>query len=149
MKHTFIFYTASISINKFYYNNKQHGIRTDAREWQCEILKVLARDSEKAKMLELRNAYVAGSSIHLHIVSKVPRAEYYTKSGAISAHTVDISNCEKNLIDIIMLKKNEGKCGATTLGIDDRFVTKMISEKMAHDENYYETIVEITIHKEE
>jgi len=77
MKHTFTFYTAPISINKFYYNNKQHGIRTEAREWQSEILKVLARDSEKTKMLELRNAYVAGSVINLHIVSSARTSRPY------------------------------------------------------------------------
>lgn len=84
----------------------------------------------------------------IHLKFFYPPTRFYTKTGEISSKTMDITNVEKCLVDLIFQPKYFGKThpeGADNLNIDDKWLTKMVSEKVAHTEDNYKIEVVIKI----
>lgn len=61
-----------------------------------------------------------GGSFEIKIVCIYPRHVFYNQAGQISAKTFDLSNVEKPILDLLI---------NTHMGLDDRFVTRLMSEK--------------------
>lgn len=130
------------SINKAYY--KKSFTRTaECREWGDSILEQLLCESIQEELLRFRLAFLDAdrASIGVHIVYHIPKAVFYTKKGDISRRSMDLSNVEKLLIDLIF---DPRFCGrdlesgnvCQNLSLDDKLITKLISEKVPSKRDY-------------
>jgi hypothetical protein len=123
----------TVSINNFYYANKQHGIRAEAREWQYKFFNFLSLEENKIKLQSLRNAFDIKN--HGYVVDfqfEVPKLKFINKTGGLSSRTIDLSNCEKSIIDVLFLPKhceNDAPYGCQNLCIDDKYLVGLSSRK--------------------
>lgn len=128
---TFIIPLHTVSINNFYYGDKRHGIRAEAREWQYKFMNYASQFSKD--FAELRDTF--DKKLHtygMEIIASIPITKYYTKKGDISSHVMDISNCEKSIIDLLFLPKYYGTnvpYEFENLNVDDKWLTELISKK--------------------
>lgn len=146
MKAIFKFQSKPVSINNFYYANKRHGIRAEAKEWQCDLFVELARATNKEIIKSLKDKF--DPSIHgykFKITYQAPAGTFYTKSGGLSSRQIDLSNCEKSLIDVFFLPKYNGAYGCENLNIDDKWLVELGSRKTVSPDDKYYTIVELEI----
>ena len=130
------------SVNKAYY--KKSFTRTkECREWGNDILFQLLdhhiqRDIERFRLAFAKKKF---SSVGMHIQFHIPQSVFYTKKGDISRRSMDLSNVEKLLIDLIF---DPRFCGrdlgdgelAKNLSMDDKLITKLISEKIPSKSHY-------------
>lgn len=106
------------SVNAYRYRDQRFKTK-EARDWEVEV-KVLLEEFEK-DFSELKEDFDnANGELHVSLCAVYPPHTFYNKSGGISAKTIDITNFEKPLIDLIFKE---------TIGIDDRFITHLISTK--------------------
>ena len=108
----------------------------------------LMSDPRVAKKLEkLRNYFNPEKhQYHVSIKFKYPKRVLYKSDGTLSARAHDISNVEKLLIDHLFLPvyfKQESPYGCKNLNVDDKYITKLTSEKMASDNELH--CIDITI----
>ncbi len=93
----------------------------EAQDWETK-LKWLLEDYAK-EFNELREDFEKyGGFFHVTIMVFYPMHVFYNKSEAVSAKTIDITNFEKPLVDMIFRE---------TMGVDDRFITRLSSSKQA------------------
>ena len=62
----------------------------------------------------------------------VPASELYTKDGKLSSRVHDLSNIEKSLVDVMLLKKysaQESPYGVQNMLTDDRYLKQLQSRK--------------------
>lgn len=116
--------TKSFSINNYYIGRLR--VRSpEARKWGQEIhdkLVVYKQDFEK-----FRSGFDAKHhALHIEITRYLPNL--YNESGTINHQSMDCSNTEKSLIDIVTGSKYFER-GLCTLNIDDKFIVRMVSEK--------------------
>lgn len=118
------------SVNSYYYRNRSIK-RREAVEWEHTIIEHLRNKEYQDKIEEFRNLFSPSKhSIEIHIKLQYPKELLYTKKHQISSKSFDISNTEKPLIDVIFLSKYSTKT-SRNLEIDDKYITKMIVEKVA------------------
>jgi hypothetical protein len=135
MSETFIIPLPPVSINNFYYANKRHGIRTEAREWQCNFFHYLSSPAYIQAFSNLRsnfNPSLNGYKVNLEF--KIPKDKFINKNGVLSSRAIDLTNCEKSIIDILFLPKHfetEPPYGCANLNIDDKFLVGCSSSKAA------------------
>jgi hypothetical protein len=135
MRKTFVIPLPTVSINSFYYANKRHGIRAEAREWQHKFFHYLSQSYNADKLAELRNAF--DETKHGYTVDftfGVPASKLINKSGGLSSRAIDLSNCEKSIIDVLFLPKHFNEkppYGCKNLNIDDKFLLGLSSKKIA------------------
>lgn len=117
MVYTFTLPTQAFSVNAYRY--KRNFAKTaEARVYEAKILALLEDHKTLHDMAdEFRER---GGVLEIHITCFYPHHIFYNKSGSVSAKTYDVSNTEKPLLDLII---------NTFMQLDDRFVTKMVSEK--------------------
>lgn len=132
MQATFLILGRSFSINATTGANKRYKT-PECRDWETTVLHQLNSAENKQKFDKLRSHFdTSKHSYSVSIAVYYPEADFYTKKGIISAHTQDVSNYEKPLIDLIFLPKYfnlEGPYGCPNLNIDDKFITQMFSTK--------------------
>ncbi len=93
----------------------------EAQDWETRI-KYMLEDYAK-EFNEMQTDFETfGGEFHVCLTAYYPNHVYYNKAGAVSAKTIDLSNFEKPLIDMIFRE---------SLGVDDRFITKLSSKKQA------------------
>lgn len=120
-----------------------------AVEWTYETFNQLNQDDILAKFEKLRSKF--DPIKHAYQVSflwNYPASKFYTKKGDISSRTMDLSNIEKGLIDLIFLSKYFDKPnpqGCQNLNIDDRYINRLVSEKRASEDGSQFVDVEIKI----
>lgn len=126
-----------LSVNSLYYANKRHGLRQSSKEWQCNIFQGLSQyeaelSSLRARFKEGRHGYAVA------ITYVIPPATLYNKAGAPSSRACDLSNCDKALIDCLMLPKhftNTAPFGCQNLCIDDKHLFELSSKKIPGPEH--------------
>jgi len=129
-----------------YYSQK--NIKTaDAREWTAQILFAL-NDSKVEKALEdLRENFdPMRHSYKFDFTFYYPRHLFFTKKGDVSSKTLDQTNVEKPLQDILCSSQYFRRpCpeGAANLNINDRYVTDVISRKRPSEAHSIEIEIEI------
>jgi hypothetical protein len=134
MSETFLIPLHTVSINNFYYANKRHGIRTEARDWQHKFFHELSSKENALKLERLRTAFnpkLNGYVVELEIGA--PKADFVTKAGGLSSRAVDLTNCEKSIIDVLFLPKHfdvEAPYGCKNLKTDDKWLVGMSSRKL-------------------
>jgi hypothetical protein len=121
----------SFSINAMYGPKK---FKTPAaRDWEMTVMHQLNSEENLTKFSRLREAF--NPDIHGYSVSITvyyPESKFYTKGGDISAHTHDVSNYEKPLVDLLFLPKyfdQQSPYGCRNLNVDDKYIIRMFSRK--------------------
>lgn len=128
------------SINAYHYADKRHKTK-EAKDWEMQVFHLLNIKSNQNKLEELRNFFKP--ELHLYFVKIIcfyPNNEFYTKSNIISQRTIDITNFEKPIIDLLFLPKhfdNPYPYGCKNLNIDDKYLWKISSQKMPHNNQEY------------
>ena len=136
------------SINGMYYSQK--AVKTQAaREWTYDVFSELSSEKNRRAMEELGEAFDPGSQyFRIKLIAFYPKKYLLTKANAISAKSIDITNWEKPLVDLIFLPKHQQKeepFGCQNIGYDDRYICEMSSCKMPWEHSDHGIIVEIEI----
>jgi hypothetical protein len=118
------------SVNKAYYRNRQRT--EECRRWGNNILTQLQDPRLRADLISLRDSYDAlRHSFFIEITHFTPKL--YTKAGTINKRSMDLSNIEKLLIDLIFDTRFQGRIindmEINNLGIDDATILDMVSRK--------------------
>jgi hypothetical protein len=107
------------SINAAYANGGNGGrFKTQAfNEWQSEVFFQLSQAPNSVALKELREYFDSKKhKYEVQLIASYPKKEFYTKDGSISAKT-----------------HIPQPYGCKNLNIDDKFLTKCISEKVPSD----------------
>lgn len=122
----------AFSINAFYSRDVRH-ITKEGRAWCQELYFRL--DEQREKLQPIIDAFnVAGGQFWVTVVVRYPATIFYNKQGQVSARTFDLSNTEKSLLDVLFTK---------VMGIDDRFITKLVSCKTPSTEYGIDLTIEL------
>lgn len=109
----------AFSVNRYTYRDKNFKSR-DACDWETQVCALL---NEHKALYELADDWKKhGGSFRVSMTFVYPHHVFYNKAGAISAKAFDLSNVEKPLLDMLFRE---------TMGVDDRFVTELVSRKRA------------------
>lgn len=123
-----------VSINSAYYADRKHGFKSEVKHWFRQIAHQLSSGQNLASITDIKNHFDEKKHcFHIMIISHTPKM--FNKSGYISLQSIDCSNFEKLILDSVFEYDN-------SLGLDDKFVTRLISEKR----NAPDFKIEIMIH---
>jgi Endodeoxyribonuclease RusA len=126
----FVIFTKAFSINAYHYATRK--VKTaEARAWEELVQKDLNEVKELSAMADDWRKH--GGHFHLHINCIYPAHVFYTQTGEISGKTFDCSNVEKPIQDLIF--KN--------MGLNDKLVKKLVSEKSVGAYHYIEVRLEL------
>lgn len=118
------------SINNVSYKNKQFKT-ADYRQWEQRTFTKLAMAEPQAALKKLREAF--DPKQHAFAVKfTFNRPGFFTSKGEISAQSMDLSNVEKQLLDVLFLPKFNNlpvPYGAPNINADDKFVISLQSRK--------------------
>lgn len=122
------------SVNSTYHMSQFGRHKTSgANEWTSQLFHKLNNQTDLKALAELRSAFDPSQhSYHVHLVWVHPEAELLTKKGQMSAKSVDLTNCEKLIVDCLFLPKHYNEAtpyGLENLNIDDRYISRLTSEK--------------------
>jgi len=138
----------AFSINSMTYATKK--IKTpEAREWTSKVCYALKNPEIQKQFSDIRNEF--DPSIHAFEVNLLfiyPKSTLYTLENSVSAKSMDLSNVEKPIIDILFLPSFHnavGSLGVKNMNVDDRFILNMTSRKRASCTDKYEIHVHIKI----
>jgi len=129
----YFFGLKTFSVNAAYVRTG-HGVTksSGAREWTAQFFNLLASTENQEKISELKSAFNPALHVyHIEIIINTP--DLYTAKGEVSSRTHDCSNFEKGILDCLMLPKFNDEVfpyGAPNLNCDDKFVTRLVSEKV-------------------
>lgn len=148
---SFRIFAEPFSINSAYYLKSFRGksatkIRTrECRDWGDRVIAQLQDKTEDMKLF--REAFNDKMhALHISLAFYIPEGKFYTKAGHISIASCDITNIEKLLVDILFDERFNGRTlddGTKVFNIDlnDKFITRMVSEKNPSNKDYYIDIV--------
>lgn len=121
------------SVNKYFYGNRAIK-RRETVEWESSFIEHLREDDIQTQIKEFRDRFdPERHCIHIDIETVFPESILYTKKGMLSSKAFDVSNMEKPIIDVLFLKKYSTPT-SKNLEIDDKYITKMSSEKTAGED---------------
>jgi Holliday junction resolvase RusA-like endonuclease len=140
VKKSFRLYTQTISVNCFYTGDKRFKSAA-ARDWTLEVINQMNQSHILNSLKELRDSFTDSKAYRISFEFAYPESIMYTKKGTISSKTIDISNGEKHLLDILCLPKFFSEI--QNLNIDDKFVVEMNSKKIVSENDRY--YINITI----
>lgn len=132
MRESFTIQLKPFSINAMYYGDGRTKTQA-ARDWSYQVFHKLSQEGIKTKLKKLRDHF--DHKKHGYVVrlsATYPEKLFYRKAGGISAKTMDISNWEKPLIDLLFLPKyfdQEPPYGCENLNIDDKYIVGLSSRK--------------------
>lgn len=151
-----------ISLNRLHYRNRK--LTQEARIYRAKFLSQIQAHYTELKALS-KKFEPTEHSLALSFCFKIPQSEFYTNKGYISARSQDLDNLLKLNIDCLCnaeyndpkwltKKKRTIKEKALysdiesiqNLDIDDKFVTRLITEKIP-TESHHELIIVVEIQK--
>jgi len=140
MKVSFTIKAKPFSINKAYYKNRQ--LTQEAREWREDFLLQLQQTTVRQQLRDLRNLFHEEKHVlSVQYVFYYPHDVLYTKKGAISKRSMDLTNIEKLVQDNLFESRYNGReiNGITieNFDIDDKFIVSLLSRKVAHAREYH------------
>lgn len=123
------FIAPPFSINAYYYKTRQRT--RGARLWANDIFRQM--DMFYDDIVEFRDQFDVGiHGLEIDLKFYYPEELFFNKAGTISAKTMDLSNVEKPLIDLLTQSKYADRAipeGAENLRIDDRYIIALRSSK--------------------
>ena len=146
MKHTFTINTNPFSLNAVHCRDKRYKTK-EYQDWSRTVIHLMSNEEDEVNFKELNNYFKSDKHcIHVEIKSYYPKEKLFTKKGSLSSRAHDISNIEKPIIDLMFLKEYHGDnppYSFKNLNIDDKFITRMVSEKLENEESKIEMSIEI------
>jgi hypothetical protein len=145
MKQTINLSVPAVSINAAYYNNKKFGYRSEVKEWIGAVCWELSQNDNKESLRQLREYF--DESKHCFKVSiTFFTPKFFNKAGSISAHSMDVGNASKIILDVLFTEpffgnNSVGKC--ENICHDDRFITELITIKQPRPEYGHQIEIEI------
>jgi hypothetical protein len=123
----------TFSVNASYVNAGRGRAKSSGlTEWCGQFFNLLASTENQEKVADLRANFDAQKHVY-HIEILVSTPDLYTAKGEVSTRTHDCSNFEKGILDCLMLPKYNDEpvpYGCANLNLDDKFVTRLVSEKV-------------------
>jgi len=114
-----------LSVNSTYYNNKNHGMNSNAKSWFNSFLYQLKQYSNA--FTEMQEAFKDTQHVYcVEIQVLTPTHKLLTKEGKYTSKKVDLSNLEKSIIDALFLPKHNAH--TPNLNVDDRYLQRLTSE---------------------
>lgn len=122
----------AISINEAYYGQKKFGMKKEAKEWCYQVnwaLKEYISQFSQFKKDYKNN----GLRVEFYFYYK----NFYNKEGSISSKTLDLSNSEKILLDLVVDSRHYGPppYKSPNLNINDSQVVELFSKKLEGPED--------------
>lgn len=117
------------SINNAYYK-KTFTMTAECRVWRKTVIKALKSKENQQVMDEIRETFF--SAIHGLVVKirfGIPYSTYWTQKGDINSKSMDLSNVEKLLIDIICDERFYERGEIRNCNVNDKYILNLISEK--------------------
>lgn len=149
MSYKLIIDEKAFSINGMYYNNSSYGKTAEATKWSHKIFNSLSLEENQKEINRLREDFDPKTqNLSISILCIYPKNKLITKNGYVSARSIDISNFEKPLIDLIMLPRHRRKSspfGCNNIGHDDVFICSMHSYKRHWTRDYHRFVIKFTI----
>ena len=125
------------SINGAYYR-KTFNKTTECRRWESQILGKLTSPGNKEIIRQLReSADTSKFGYGVYFKYEIPSTNFWNQKGTISRKSMDLSNIEKLLLDLIFGDDIVG------IGVDDTNVIQLVSEKSPAKD--YKIIVQIKL----
>jgi len=120
------------SINTYYYKNRQ---RTRlARLWGQEVHKQLMDLDLKDEFAEFRSKFnLKKDALSITIVYFRKSKSFFNANKQISIRSMDLTNIEKPLVDLIFDKRHKEKYDIDTLQMNDTVVCELHSYKRPSD----------------
>ncbi|HEY5688546.1 MAG TPA: hypothetical protein VIS27_09610 [Yeosuana sp.] len=117
------------SVNKAYYKST-FTRTTECRQWARGIAEALQSPTNMSEITKFLNTFNRDvDAIGIFLKFKIPRGTFYTQKNDISRHSMDLTNVEKLLVDIVFDRKH----GPHALDLDDKMLVQCISEKVPSD----------------
>lgn len=113
--------TRGFSVNKMFYRSRATKT-AEARAWEAETAALLEEHHCLTEFAAAWNAMPSNAGIEVRFRFNYPAYIFYTKDGKLSNKVFDVDNCVKFLLDVLF---------GTRLKINDKNVTKIVSEKAA------------------
>ena len=111
------------SINKAYYKGTFSRTR-ELRDWTDRVIKEMSTPVNQAIIKEYKRL-LKGKALGVRIKFFIPHKIFYKVDGNISIRSNDLSNIEKNLIDLVFGSKHS----LLGLDIDDKNIVDLYSSK--------------------
>jgi hypothetical protein len=145
MRIEFTVFAPGFSINSAYYLKSFKGkspskIRTrECRDWGDDIL--IQIQKMKQEFEEFKESF--DDKIHaveIDLTFYIPGSKFYTKAGHISIASLDLTNVEKLLVDLIFDSRFHGRellgHSIVNLNLDDKLIVSMTSKKRPSKKSY-------------
>lgn len=121
------------SINNAYYKQTFNMTR-ECREWRKTIINQLLKPECLQTMADFRNAFdPKKAGIIIGLSYQIPYEYFFTKQDEISRLSMDMTNIEKLLVDVLFDKRFPDRGEVDNINLDDKFIIKCISEKLPSD----------------
>lgn len=134
------------SVNAMYYGDARTQ-RSEFKEWTYQVFHQLSTVKNLETMKELHEAFDPHKhSFVVTFTAYYPRQIFKTKDGRISAKTMDLSNFEKPLADLLFDKKfydREHPYGCKNINQNDCYISELHSFKKPGDAHSIHIIIEI------
>jgi Holliday junction resolvase RusA-like endonuclease len=122
MEYDFTLPIKPFSVNAYFYASRK--VKTQAaRCWEEEMKFLL--DDHREELCKFIPEHIKGADFTVYMTFVYPKNIFRNKLGDISSKTMDLSNVEKPVLDMIFRE---------SLGIDDKHVTQLVSRKIPGNE---------------
>lgn len=128
------------SINNAYYK-QTFTMTRECRQWRFTVIKALSSQNNLTEITKFRESFnpkLHGIALSLKFI--IPHDWFYTQEGEVSLRSMDLSNVEKLLIDILFDKRFTERRELANLNINDKAIIHLDSQK--HPGNSWKIIIE-------
>lgn len=150
MRICFVLNLKPFSINRVFSRDMRHKT-ADYRDWEISAVLALRSPSVQLELKKIREGFDAKiHGVEVSFCFNIPKTIMLNKAGQLSSRAMDLSNCEKTLLDILCLPKYHVQStpyGAPNLNIDDKYVVALHSYKKISNLDYFTTTVKIKLKK--
>lgn len=132
LEYSFKLHLKPFSINNYHYRDKRHKT-ADARDWERQV--DIQLQSHLTAFADIAAAYKNKPTAYfvLNLHAYYPPQSFFTQSGEVSGRTVDSSNWEKPMQDMLF----------KALGLNDKLVKRLVSEKSPGSHHYIEVTIKL------
>ena len=117
-----------ISINNMYYENRKHGMKSEAKDFCYQVNWELTKYGAQLKQLRSQFDETKHS---LSVTMTFNYMNFYTKDRKISSKIYDLTNSEKLLLDLVVDAAHFGTAPykSPNLCLNDKYVVELHSYK--------------------
>jgi len=107
--------------------------KPEFRRWEESVATWMYDSGEGAKLSELGKTFnPLEQNVEVTVELRYPEQRFTNKAGIISSKTMDITNFEKPLVDMLFLERMSDTHVYPNFRHDDKFITKLVSTKVAY-----------------